>query len=146
MPGSPYTVIKKEDLCLCGIIAQHYFLHVNMIRCPFPDTEVTLYYIHNKILLDFHIESEDKEDTIQTRLLLEPPKTAIRDLMVTQEKFPKVLVRQSLKDTPVELPTAIEAIETDQEYYDTKEAQAQAKQTVEHWLRKANYLNTVLLV
>ena len=46
----------------------------------------------------------------------------------------------------MELPTAIEAIETDQEYYDTQEAQAQAEQMVEHWLRKANYLNTVSLV
>ena len=106
MAGSPYTVIKREDLCSCGIIAQHYFLHENMIRCPFPDNKATLYYVHNRILLDFHVESEDKENAIQTRLLLEPPKTAIRDLRVIQGKFPKVL-RQSLKDTPVELPTAI---------------------------------------
>ena len=146
MAGLPYAVIKREDLCSCGLIAQHYFLHKNMIRCPFPDKEVTLYYVHNKILLDFHIESEDKENAIQTQLLLEPPKTAIRDLKVIQGKFPKVLVRQSLKDTPVELPTAIEATETDQEYYDTQEAQAHAEQTVEHWLKKADYLNTISLV
>ena len=105
--------IKREDLCSCGIIAQHYFLHENMIRYPFPDNEATLYYVHNKILLDFHTESEDKENAIQTQLLLEPPKTAIRNLRVIQGKFPKVLVRQSLKDIPVELPTAIEAIEMD---------------------------------
>ena len=37
-----YTVIKREDLCSYGIIAQHYFLHENMIRCPFPDTEVSI--------------------------------------------------------------------------------------------------------
>ena len=43
MAGSPYTVIKREDLCSCGIIAQHYFLHENMTRCPFPDNEVTQY-------------------------------------------------------------------------------------------------------
>ena len=65
-----------------------------------------------------------------------------RDLKVIQGKFPKVLVRHSVKDTPVELPTAIEAIETDQEYYTMQEAQAQAKQTVDYWLKKANYLNT----
>ena len=46
----------------------------------------------------------------------------------------------------MELPTALEAIETNQEYYDTQEAQAQAEQTVEHWLKKADYLNTVSLV
>ena len=63
-----------------------------------------------------------------------------------QGKFPKVLVRHSLKDTPVELPTAIEAIETDKEYYDKQEAQAQAEQTVDYWLKRAHYLNTVSLV
>ena len=145
MAGSPYAVIKREALCSCGITAQHYFLHENMIRCPYPDNEVTLYYVHNKILLDFHVRSENKEDTIQAQLLLELPKT-IRDLKVIQGKFPKVLVRQSLKNTQVELPTATEAIETDQEYYNMQEAQAQAEQTVDYWLKKANYLNTVSLV
>ena len=56
------------------------------------------------------------------------------------------MVRQSIKDTPVELPTAIEAIEKYQEYYDTQEAQAQAEQTADYWLKKANYLNAVSLV
>ena len=46
----------------------------------------------------------------------------------------------------MELPVAIEAIETDQKYFDTQEAQAQAEQTVDYWLKKANYLNTVSLV
>ena len=89
MAGSPYAVTKREDLCSCGLIAQHYFLRENMIKCPFLDNEVTLYYIHNKILLDFYIESEDKENAIQTQLLLEPPKTAIRDLKVIQGKSQK---------------------------------------------------------
>ena len=55
-------------------------------------------------------------------------------------------MRQSLKDTPVELPTAMEVIETDQKYYETQEAQAQAEQTVDNWLKRADYLNTVSLV
>ena len=114
-----------------------------MIRCPYPDNEVTLYYVHNKILLDFHVRGEDKEEVIQAKLLLKPPKTSIRDLKVIPGKFPKVLVRQSLKDTPVELPTAIEAIETDQKYYDTQETQAQVEQMVDYWWKEANYLNTV---
>ena len=46
----------------------------------------------------------------------------------------------------MELPVAIEAIETDQEYFDTQEALARAEQTVDYWLKKANYLNTVSLV
>ena len=117
-----------------------------MVRCSYPDNEVTLYNVHNKILLDFHVRGEEKEDPTQAKLLLEPPQTSIKDLKVIQGKFPKVLVRQSFKDTPVELPTAIEAIETDQKYYETQEAQAQAEQTVDYWLKKANYLNTVSLV
>ena len=74
MDGSPHAVIKREDLCPCGIIAQHYFLHENMIRCPYPNNEVTLYYVHNKILLDFHVRGKNKEKVIQAKLLLKPPK------------------------------------------------------------------------
>ena len=37
-------------------------------------------------------------------------------------------------------------METDQEYFDTQEAQAQADQIVDYWLKKANYLNTVSLI
>ena len=95
---------------------------------------------------DFHVRGEDKENIIQAQLLLEPPKTPIRDLKVKQGKFPKVLVKQSLKDTPVELPTAMQAIETDWEYYDTQESQAQVEQTVDYWFKKANYLNAASLV
>ena len=146
MDGLPYAVIKREDLCPCGIIAQHYFLHENMIRCPYPNNEITVYYVHNKILLDFHVRREDKEKVIQAKLLLKPPQTSIKDLKVMQGKFPKVLVRQSPKDTPVELPTAIEAIETNQKYYDIQETQAQVEQVVDYWWKEANYLNTVALV
>ena len=92
MSRSPYTVIKREDLCSCGLIAQHYFLHENMICCRYPDNEVTLYYVHNKTWLDFHIKSEDKESKIEAELLLEPPTTFIRDLRVKQGNSSKVLV------------------------------------------------------
>ena len=146
MAGLPYAIIKREDLCSCGIIAQHYFLHENMIRCSLPDNEVTLYYVHYKILLDFHVKGEEKLDHASIKLLLEPPQTSIKDLQVKQGKFPKVLVHQTLKNTPVELPTAIEAIDTDQKYYETQEAQAQAEQTVDDWLKRVDYLNTVSLI
>ena len=146
MAGSPYAVINREDLCSFGIIAQHYFLHENMICCSLPDNEVTLYYVHNKILLDFHVQGEEKLDHTSIKLLLEPPQTAIKDLQVIQGIFSKALVRQTLKNTPVELPTAIEAIDTDQQYYETQEALAQSEQTVTDWLQRANYLNTMSLV
>ena len=44
------------------------------------------------------------------------------------------------------LPTAIEAIETDQKYYDTQETQVQVKQMVDYWWKGAKYLNTITLV
>ena len=62
-----------------------------MICCQYPDNKVTLYYVHNKILLDFHIKSEDKESKIEAKLLLEPSTTSIRDLRIKQENFPKML-------------------------------------------------------
>ena len=83
---------KKEELCSCGIIAQHYFLPENMIRCSFPNNEVTLYYIYNKILLDFHVKGEEKLDHTSVKLLLEPPQSSKKDLQVIQGKFPKVPV------------------------------------------------------
>ena len=92
MASSPYAIIKREDLCSCGIIAQHYFLHENMIICSFPDNEVNLYYVHNKIVLDFYVKGEEKLDHASIKLLLEPPQTSIKDLQVIQGKFPKVLV------------------------------------------------------
>ena len=92
MAGSLYAIIKREDLCSCGMIAQHYFLHENMIRCSLPDYEVTLYCVHSKILLDFHVKGEEKLDHTSIKLLLEPPQTAIKDLQVMQGKFLKVLV------------------------------------------------------
>ena len=92
MAGLPYVIIKREDLCSCGIIAQHYFLHENMIRCSFPDNEVTLYYVHNKTVLDFHVKGEEKLDHASIKLLLKLPQTSIKDLQVIQGKFPKVLV------------------------------------------------------
>ena len=127
-------------------MAQHYFLHENMIRCSLPNNEVTLYYVHNKILLDFHVKGEEKSDHTSIKLLLEPPQTSIKDLQVIQGNFPKVLVCQTLKNTPVELPTAIEATDTDQKYYETQEVLAQSQQTVDNWLQRADYLNTISLI
>ena len=86
------TILGKNILGDVGIIAQHYFLHENMIRCSFPDNEVTLYYVHNKILLDFHVKGEEKLDHTSVKLLLEPPQTSIKDLSVILGKFSKVLV------------------------------------------------------
>ena len=42
-----YAVVNKNDLCTCGISAQHIFLYESMHTCTTPDASVTLYYTHN---------------------------------------------------------------------------------------------------
>ena len=57
-----YVVVNKNDLCTCGISAQHIFLDESMHTCTTPDASVTLYYIHNKVLLPYDT-SPRKDDT-----------------------------------------------------------------------------------
>ena len=42
-----YAVVNKNDLCTCGISAQHIFLYESMHTCTTPNASVTLYYTHN---------------------------------------------------------------------------------------------------
>ena len=53
-----YAVVNKNDLCTCGISAQHIFLYESMRTCTTPDTSVTLYYTHNKALLAYDTSSK----------------------------------------------------------------------------------------
>ena len=48
-----YAIINKNDLCTCGISAQHIFLYESMCTCANPDTSVTLYYTENRALLAY---------------------------------------------------------------------------------------------
>ena len=48
-----YAVVNENDLCTCGISAQHIFLYESMCTCTNPDASVTLYYIHNKAFLAY---------------------------------------------------------------------------------------------
>ena len=43
-----YAVINRNDLCTCGISAQHILIYESMHTCTNPDTSVTLYYIENR--------------------------------------------------------------------------------------------------
>ena len=58
-----YAVVNKNNLCICGISAQHIFLYELMCTCTSPDASVTLYYIHNRALLayDTSLCRKDKE-------------------------------------------------------------------------------------
>ena len=48
-----YAIVNKNDLCTCGISAQHIFLYESMCTCENPDTSVTLYYTDNRALLAY---------------------------------------------------------------------------------------------
>ena len=52
-----YAVVNKNNLCTCGISAQHIFLYESMYSCTTPDASVTLFYIHNRALLAYDTSS-----------------------------------------------------------------------------------------
>ena len=56
-----YAIVNKNDLCTCGISAQHIFLYESMHTCTTPDASVTLYYTHNKALLAYDTSSRKKD-------------------------------------------------------------------------------------
>ena len=55
-----YAIVNKNDLCTCGISAQHIFLYESMHTCTTPDASVTLYYMHNKALLAYDTSSRKR--------------------------------------------------------------------------------------
>ena len=62
-----YAVVNKNDLCTCGISAQHIFLYESMHTCTNPDASVTLYYIHSRALLAMilpYVERTKKQNNI----------------------------------------------------------------------------------
>ena len=56
-----YAIVNKNDLCTCGISAQHIFLYEFVHTCTTPDASVTLYYTHNKALFAYDISSLEKD-------------------------------------------------------------------------------------
>ena len=56
-----YAIVNKNDLCTCGISAQHIFLYESMCTCTTPDASVTLYYMQNKALLAYDTSSCKKD-------------------------------------------------------------------------------------
>ena len=55
-----YAIVNKNDLCTCGISAQHIFLYESMHTCTTPDASVTLYYTQNRALLAYDTSSRKK--------------------------------------------------------------------------------------
>ena len=60
-----YAIINKNDLCTCGISAQHIFLYESMQTSTNPDTSVTLYYAEKKALLAYDPSLEGKGKSLE---------------------------------------------------------------------------------
>ena len=60
---SIYAVINRNDLCSCGLAAQHYFMRDRMRTCEQPDTKVTLYSVYNKALANYDPEVSEYDST-----------------------------------------------------------------------------------
>ena len=55
IPDSRYAVVRRDDLCTCGIMAGQYFVHESFAECPqsTKDTRVALYHFYNKAVTNF---------------------------------------------------------------------------------------------
>ena len=60
-----YTIVNKNDLCTCGISAQHIFLYESMRTCENPDTSVTLYYTDNQALLAYDPSLQNQRQSLE---------------------------------------------------------------------------------
>ena len=67
-----YAIVNKNDLCTCGISAQHIFLYESMHTCTNPDTSVTLYYIHNRALLAYDTSLHGKDKSAEQYHIMIP--------------------------------------------------------------------------
>ena len=90
-----YVIVNKNDLCTCGISAQHIFLYESMHTCTTPDTSVTLYYTHNKALLAYDTSSH-KNDKGGEQYHINVPEYWAPDISY-QKKPPDVLQFSKLK-------------------------------------------------
>ena len=90
-----YAIVNKNDLCTCGISAQHIFLYESMHTCTTPDASVTLYYTHNKALLAYDTFS-CKKDKDAEQYHTNIPEYRAPDISY-QKKPPDVLQFSNLK-------------------------------------------------
>ena len=89
------AIVNKNDLCTCGISAQHIFLHQSMHTCTTPDASVTLYYMHNKAFLAYDTSSR-KKDKDAEQYHIKVPEYQAPDISY-QKKPPDVLRSVNLK-------------------------------------------------
>ena len=103
-----YAIVNKNDLCSCGISAQHIFLYESMHTCTTPDASVTLYYTHNKALLAYDTSLKQHKDDDARQYSIKVPDYRAPDISY-QKKSPdlerssnvKVRKRRNIPDTQV---------------------------------------------
>ena len=81
-----YMIVNKNDLCTCGISAQHIFLYESMWTFENPDTSVTLYYTDNRALLAYDPSLQKQKqslDQYQTTI----PGYRAPDIFYQKKKF-----------------------------------------------------------
>ena len=91
-----YAIVNKNDLCTCGISAQHIFLYESMHTCTTPDASVTLYYTHNKALLAYDTSLQQQKDKDAEQYHIKVPEYRAPDISY-QKKPPDVLRSSNLK-------------------------------------------------
>ena len=92
-----YAIVNKNDLCTCGISAQHIFLYESMHTCTTPDASVTLYYTHNKALLAYDTSLKQHKDDNVEQYSIKVPEYRASDISY-QKKHPD-LERSSILKT-----------------------------------------------
>ena len=88
-----YAIVNKNDLCTCGISAQHIFLYESMRTCTTPDTSVTLYYTHNKALLAYDTSLNQQKDKDDEQYSIKVPEYRAPD--ISYQKKSSTLDRSS---------------------------------------------------
>ena len=91
-----YAIVNKNDLCTCGISAQHIFLYKSMHTCTTPDASVTLYYTHNKALLAYDTSLQKQKNKDAEQYHIKVPEYRAPDIS-NQKKPPDVLRSSNLK-------------------------------------------------
>ena len=88
-----YAIVNKNDLCTCGISAQHIFLYKSMCTCTTPDASVTLYYTHNKALLAYDTSLQKQKNKDAEQYHIKVPEYRTPD--ISYQKKPPVVLRYS---------------------------------------------------
>ncbi len=119
--GANYAIIKREDLCYCGISAGDFFLHEVMAQCDKTEIGIQMYFVRNKAVFDFQkvLGKDTKVDA--SKLLVDVPHYTCTDMQLYVPKSDNYML-QDTADEPLHMSTALQAMETNKEFYLNQQA------------------------